>query len=161
MFFTCRDGEGTSATPSARNIHHCQENDGLGSEANTARKTDVNTQELEVNPDKVTVSPANTTGGLATVSARTEENAYQERAALLEKVDLELFQWPKFLISLSRKEKEDDFFAIKGAKLPQRPKKRLKHVEKALHVSKLDHFTFCSVAALLSLTAEEFDSFCV
>ncbi|MCO5580841.1 hypothetical protein L7F22_034714 [Adiantum nelumboides] len=46
--------------------------------------------------------------------------------------DLEL-DWPKFLISLSRKEKEDDFFMIKGAKLPQRPKRRPKVVEKALH----------------------------
>ncbi|KAI5059161.1 hypothetical protein GOP47_0025480 [Adiantum capillus-veneris] len=41
--------------------------------------------------------------------------------------------WPKFLISLSRKEKEDDFFMIKGTKLPQRPKRRPKVVERALH----------------------------
>ncbi|KAI5083250.1 hypothetical protein GOP47_0002993 [Adiantum capillus-veneris] len=41
--------------------------------------------------------------------------------------------WPKFLISLSRKEKEHDFFMIKGTKLPQSPKRRHKVVERALH----------------------------
>lgn len=41
--------------------------------------------------------------------------------------------WPKILISLSRKEKEDDFLILKGTKLPQRPKRRPKAVEKALH----------------------------
>ncbi|KAJ7557234.1 hypothetical protein O6H91_05G117800 [Diphasiastrum complanatum] len=51
----------------------------------------------------------------------------------VEKICLEFFEWPKVLISLSRKEKEDDFFAIKGSKLPQRPKKRSKHIEKTLH----------------------------
>ncbi|KAI5080450.1 hypothetical protein GOP47_0003633 [Adiantum capillus-veneris] len=41
-------------------------------------------------------------------------------------------EWPRISISLSRKEKEEDFFLFKGSKLPQRPKKRLKVVEKAL-----------------------------
>lgn len=43
------------------------------------------------------------------------------------------FDWPKIFISLSRKEKEDDFLILKGTKLPQRPKRRPKAVEKALH----------------------------
>eukprot|EP00249_Psilotum_nudum_P019896 c27466_g1_i1 orf=312-1040(+) len=46
-----------------------------------------------------------------------------------------LFRWPKVLISLSWKEKEDDFMAIKGSKLPQRPKRHPKKVEKTLQVS--------------------------
>lgn len=46
---------------------------------------------------------------------------------------LDMFLLPKFMIALSHKEKEEDFFAIKGAKLPQRPKKRAKHVQRALH----------------------------
>lgn len=48
-------------------------------------------------------------------------------------LDSDIFQWPRFLLSLSRKEKEDDFMTIKGTKLPQRPKRRPKVVEKALH----------------------------
>ncbi|MQM17867.1 hypothetical protein Taro_050849 [Colocasia esculenta] len=49
-----------------------------------------------------------------------------------EKLNLDLFQWPRIYISLSRKEKEDDFLAMKGTKLPQRPKKRAKNVDKTL-----------------------------
>lgn len=87
-----------------------------------------------VNPEKTSGNHANT-GALPTASARPDANGHLEKSAPSGKVDMELFQWPKFIISLSRKEKEDDFFAIKGCKLPIRPKKRLKHVEKTLHVS--------------------------
>eukprot|EP00249_Psilotum_nudum_P022677 c28606_g1_i5 orf=947-1675(+) len=47
--------------------------------------------------------------------------------------DLELLILPKFIIALSRKEKEEDFLAIKGSKLPPRPKKRAKHIQRVLH----------------------------
>lgn len=47
---------------------------------------------------------------------------------------VEMLEWPKVMIPLSRKEKEEDFFAMKGSKLPQRPKKRPKNVERALQV---------------------------
>lgn len=40
--------------------------------------------------------------------------------------------WPKLFISLSSKEKEEDFMAMKGCKLPQRPKKRAKILQKSL-----------------------------
>ena len=43
--------------------------------------------------------------------------------------------WPKLFISLSSKEKEEDFMAMKGCKLPQRPKKRAKLIQKTLLVS--------------------------
>eukprot|EP00249_Psilotum_nudum_P015100 c25165_g2_i2 orf=495-1067(+) len=39
---------------------------------------------------------------------------------------------PKFIIELSRKEKEEDFLAFKGTKLPQRPRKRPKHIQRYL-----------------------------
>ncbi|KAH0462856.1 hypothetical protein IEQ34_010431 [Dendrobium chrysotoxum] len=39
---------------------------------------------------------------------------------------------PRFFISLSNKEKEEDFLAMKGCKLPQRPKKRSKILQKSL-----------------------------
>ncbi|KAF8396010.1 hypothetical protein HHK36_017621 [Tetracentron sinense] len=40
--------------------------------------------------------------------------------------------WPKLFVSLSSKEKEEDFMAIKGCKLPQRPKKRAKFIQRSL-----------------------------
>lgn len=41
---------------------------------------------------------------------------------------------PKFMIALTNKEKEEDFMAIKGSKLPQRPKKRAKFVQRTLNL---------------------------
>lgn len=43
-------------------------------------------------------------------------------------------EWPRIYIALSRKEKEDDFFSMKGTKLPHRPKKRAKAIDRALQV---------------------------
>ncbi|KAF5748836.1 hypothetical protein HS088_TW04G00796 [Tripterygium wilfordii] len=40
--------------------------------------------------------------------------------------------WPKLFITLSSKEKEEDFMAMKGCKPPQRPKKRAKLVQRSL-----------------------------
>ncbi|PIA60067.1 hypothetical protein AQUCO_00400741v1 [Aquilegia coerulea] len=40
--------------------------------------------------------------------------------------------WPRLFISLSSKEKEEDFMAMKGCKLPQRPKKRAKLIQRSL-----------------------------
>lgn len=42
---------------------------------------------------------------------------------------------PKFVIALTNKEKEEDFIAFKGSKLPQRPKKRAKFIQRTLNVS--------------------------
>ncbi|KAK9128408.1 hypothetical protein Syun_017205 [Stephania yunnanensis] len=42
------------------------------------------------------------------------------------------FVWPRLFISLSSKEKEEDFMAMKGCKLPQRPKKRAKFIQRSL-----------------------------
>ncbi|KAI8573021.1 hypothetical protein RHMOL_Rhmol01G0247100 [Rhododendron molle] len=40
--------------------------------------------------------------------------------------------WPKLFVALSSKEKEEDFMAMKGCKLPQRPKKRAKLIQRTL-----------------------------
>ncbi|XP_057479364.1 uncharacterized protein LOC130766701 isoform X2 [Actinidia eriantha] len=40
--------------------------------------------------------------------------------------------WPKLYVSLSSKEKEEDFMAMKGCKLPHRPKKRAKLIQRTL-----------------------------
>ncbi|KAL5228610.1 hypothetical protein ABZP36_016875 [Zizania latifolia] len=49
-----------------------------------------------------------------------------------EKLGAERCELPRIYISLLRKEKEDDFLAMKGTKLPQRPKKRPKNMDKTL-----------------------------
>ncbi|KAL3500680.1 hypothetical protein ACH5RR_039773 [Cinchona calisaya] len=41
---------------------------------------------------------------------------------------------PRFVIALTNKEKEEDFMAIKGSKLPQRPKKRAKYIQRTLNL---------------------------
>lgn len=53
--------------------------------------------------------------------------------------------WPKFTIGLTNKEKEADFLVIKGTKLPQRPKKRAKFVQRTLNVSSVNshHIIYC------------------
>lgn len=125
-----REAEGNGTTATARNV---DANGALDSEANAARKTDLSLQPNRLeHPEKISGSHAHT-GALPTASARPDANGHLEKSTPSGKVSMELFQWPKFIISLSRKEKEDDFFAIKGCKLPIRPKKRLKHVEKTLH----------------------------
>ncbi|TKY58509.1 hypothetical protein E2542_SST15572 [Spatholobus suberectus] len=48
------------------------------------------------------------------------------------KVTVEVIEWPRIYIALSRKEKEDDFLAMKGTKIPQRPKKRAKNIDRIL-----------------------------
>ncbi|EEF39003.1 conserved hypothetical protein [Ricinus communis] len=40
--------------------------------------------------------------------------------------------WPRLFITLSSKEKEEDFMAMKGCKPPQRPKKRAKLIQRTL-----------------------------
>ncbi|XP_011095927.1 probable serine/threonine-protein kinase DDB_G0282963 isoform X1 [Sesamum indicum] len=40
---------------------------------------------------------------------------------------------PKFVLALTNKEKEEDFMAFKGSKLPQRPKKRAKFIQRTLN----------------------------
>lgn len=40
--------------------------------------------------------------------------------------------WPKLYVALSSKEKEEDFMAMKGCKLPQRPRKRAKVIQRTL-----------------------------
>jgi hypothetical protein len=59
--------------------------------------------------------------------------------------------WPKLFITLSSKEKEEDFMAMKGCKLPQRPKKRAKIIQRSLLVSLLTINALFSLLAFLFL----------
>ncbi|KAI7742952.1 hypothetical protein M8C21_010423, partial [Ambrosia artemisiifolia] len=57
---------------------------------------------------------------------------------------------PKFAIGLTNKEKEEDFLAIKGAKLPQRPKKRAKFIQRTINL-------VCPGGWLCDLTLERYE----
>ncbi|XP_021907664.1 uncharacterized protein LOC110821983 isoform X1 [Carica papaya] len=57
---------------------------------------------------------------------------------------------PKFVIALTNKEKEEDFMALKGSKLPQRPKKRAKFIQRNLNL-------VSPGAWLCDLTLERYD----
>lgn len=61
---------------------------------------------------------------------RTELESLHDTHLVMKDLKLAVSRWPKLLISLSHKEKEDDFMVMKGSRLPQRPRKRAKHVEK-------------------------------
>lgn len=58
---------------------------------------------------------------------------------------------PKFVIALTNKEKEEDFMAIKGSKLPQRPKKRAKFIQRTLNVSLRPALNFVIVITITVL----------
>lgn len=61
----------------------------------------------------------------------TNINGEREKATTRQ---VEVIEWPRIYIALSRKEKEEDFLVMKGTKLPHRPRKRPKNIDKALQV---------------------------
>ncbi|KAF8727415.1 hypothetical protein HU200_019020 [Digitaria exilis] len=58
--------------------------------------------------------------------------------------------WPKFAIALSNREKEEDFLVFKGSKLPQRPKKRAKVIQRTVNF-------VCPGTWLCELTLERYE----
>lgn len=80
--------------------------------------------------------------GMTSSSPEKEDRYYTTRGSVgLEdhnkllpnpKVEKKKFVWPKLLITLSSKEKEEDFMAMRGTKLPQRPKKRAKLIQRTV-----------------------------
>ncbi|CAK9143970.1 unnamed protein product [Ilex paraguariensis] len=57
---------------------------------------------------------------------------------------------PKFVIALTNKEKEEDFMALRGSKLPQRPKKRAKFIQRTVNL-------VCPGTWLCDLTLERYE----
>lgn len=88
-----------------------------------------------------------TNGNRKSLSPEKEDRYYPTRASVVGdengKVPVDanngeenkLVVWPKLYITLSNKEKEEDFLAMKGCKPPQRPKKRAKIIQRSLLVS--------------------------
>ncbi|KAD5803523.1 hypothetical protein R6Q59_024276 [Mikania micrantha] len=62
-----------------------------------------------------------------------EESSSSKKVLTMDaKKDSKMTVWPKLFTTLSSKEKEEDFMAMKGCKLPQRPKKRAKMIQRTL-----------------------------
>ncbi|KAI7728005.1 hypothetical protein M8C21_006072 [Ambrosia artemisiifolia] len=62
-----------------------------------------------------------------------DESSSSKRVLTMEpKKDSKTTVWPRLYTTLSSKEKEEDFMAMKGCKLPQRPKKRAKSIQRTL-----------------------------
>ncbi|KAI5057514.1 hypothetical protein GOP47_0027529 [Adiantum capillus-veneris] len=73
------------------------------------------------------------TGAAVHISRTSEAATGSASLNAKPRLELQTLDWPRLNIGLSRKEKEDDFLVFKGSKLPQRPKKRPKVVERTLH----------------------------
>lgn len=79
-------------------------------------------------------SEQETRAGVVAAAAAGTSNTVVS-VSFAEKVNAEVIEWPKIYVALSRKEKEDDFLAMKGTKLPHRPKKRAKNIDRTLQVT--------------------------
>ncbi|GMI79059.1 hypothetical protein like AT3G03880 [Hibiscus trionum] len=73
-----------------------------------------------------------TTRGSAAVVGLVEENGKIAVDSSSNGEEKKVAVWPKLYITLSSKEKEEDFMAMKGCKPPQRPKKRAKIIQRSL-----------------------------
>uniref|UniRef100_A0ACD5T7X0 Uncharacterized protein n=1 Tax=Avena sativa TaxID=4498 RepID=A0ACD5T7X0_AVESA len=58
--------------------------------------------------------------------------------------------WPNFAVALTNKEKEEDFLVFKGSKLPPRPKKRVKAIQRSVNF-------VCPGTWLCDLTLERYE----
>lgn len=76
-----------------------------------------------------------------------EENHYDPKNS---SGSMKKLVWPKLCIGLSSKEKEEDFMAMKGCRLPQRPKKRAKLIQRTLLVSLCFLFSQTHISFFLS-----------
>ncbi|XP_042465808.1 uncharacterized protein LOC122048283 [Zingiber officinale] len=92
----------------------------LGMRSESAGSENHNSRSVSSSPDKD--DHCYTTRGSAALVCEGENADERASAASL----------PRFFVSLSNKEKEEDFMVMKGCKLPQRPKKRSKFVQKCI-----------------------------
>ncbi|XP_062096442.1 flocculation protein FLO11 isoform X1 [Humulus lupulus] len=112
---------------------------GGGGSRSTAGKSDRNERKVSCSARLGNDKPNGSSDRLNSNHVESTTTEYHATAttsaaavAVVEKVNVEALEWPRIFLSLSRKEKEDDFLAMKGTKLPQRPKKRPKNIDRAL-----------------------------
>ncbi|KAL3696120.1 hypothetical protein R1sor_010196 [Riccia sorocarpa] len=133
------EGAGASASAAQNSDHnHGQTSTGHLRSNGGEKDENRNHQHLSDNADKPSACPASTSAMNGTTTpafphGRQENESLQEKTQPPEKKNMDFFEWPKIILGLTRKEKEDDFMNIKGTKLPQRPKRRPKAVEKMVN----------------------------
>ncbi|CAI5461263.1 unnamed protein product [Closterium sp. Yama58-4] len=131
---------GNSASPAAPQVHKRHKDSANGAQTPPLPRASAgahNERETAVTREGSRLKGGGEKGEKSERAERAERGERGERVAAgkgaSEKAgSAEMAEVPRFLLSLSRSEKEDDFWAIKGGKLPQRPKKRSKLVEKGL-----------------------------
>jgi hypothetical protein len=79
-------------------------------------------------------------GAAGLMAPDQKQQRHHQQQASSSKPKLEM---PRIYTTLSRKEKEEDFLAMKGTKLPVRPKRRPKAVEKAVNVRIVHLLSYC------------------
>ncbi|KAG6484878.1 hypothetical protein ZIOFF_053403 [Zingiber officinale] len=77
-------------------------------------------------------------GSPSLVAAAIEKVNFSVKTLRMGSNELEKGEMIKFSVSLSRREIEEDFFAIKGTKPPRRPKKRAKIIQRELDFRSMD-----------------------
>lgn len=80
------------------------------------------------------VSPGSVMGMGVPVPDPRQQQQHAGAAAAATSKPASKVEMPRIYTTLSRKEKEEDFMAMKGTKLPQRPKRRPKIIEKTVSV---------------------------
>ncbi|KAF9613526.1 hypothetical protein IFM89_008443 [Coptis chinensis] len=92
-------------------------------------------EEKKGNKDNTMSNNNNNNNGVGGASGSSETAAQDSKKGGSSSGSEAIPVWlPKFVLALTNKEKEEDFMAIKGSKLPQRPKKRAKFVQRTLNL---------------------------
>ncbi|WOK91355.1 hypothetical protein Cni_G00046 [Canna indica] len=97
-------------------------------------------KQLLLSPE-ATASGVRSKRGEASPEGSTERDDQTQTPALA---------WPKLELGLTNKEKEEDYLAFKGSKLPQRPKKRAKPLQRTINL-------VCPGSWLCDLTMERYE----
>ncbi|CAH1447600.1 unnamed protein product [Lactuca virosa] len=119
-----------SASSKIYNIRNFQKNHGdqMTAEASTTLRSESNRKSSSDKEDKYTTRGCAAAGMVEKpkVSSLDGGGGVDEGCCKSKHV------WPKLYIALTSKEKEEDFMAMKGCKLPHRPKKRAKIIQRTL-----------------------------
>lgn len=119
---SCKDGRNIGS--SVQSPPHRSNRD-MSSRSHDVRKTAITSLSPEKEDNKYYYYTTRGSGGLDDGNSKTLfANPKEEENRKL--------VWPKLLITLSSKEKEEDFMAMKGCRPPQRPKKRAKLIQRTV-----------------------------
>ncbi|KAM7264913.1 hypothetical protein ACFE04_002596 [Oxalis oulophora] len=127
-----RIGAGNNS-PSRKSPNHTVSRSTTSKPSPTTEKVDKKfTCSGTVKDDKVNGSSVQADVRVDLGSTQSEQQAEPRNVATVGQKANGVIQWPRIYVALSRKEKEEDFMSLRGTKLPHRPKKRPKNVDRSL-----------------------------